>query len=213
MVEWNYGGAHLRHDMTGIIELPNDSKVQVADLTKELPEFMMLADCLFIDPPCSNGNLRSFHTKADMDLMYEFKDFEEALFRRIETIGPRDVFIEVFKSNKASFIERLEKLYGSVRVHDSFYYNKPANRCWILQASRRPTFPEFDIGGIDEAKAIQRICSGFEFDTIGDLCMGKGLVGKHAYLAGRRFVGTELNRKRLAVLVDFIREQETKKAA
>jgi hypothetical protein len=38
--------------------------------------------------------------------------------------------------------------------------------------------------------------------------MGMGLVGKYAYLAGKSFVGTELNKKRLAVLVDFIAKRE-----
>ena len=39
---------------------------------------------------------------------------------------------------------------------------------------------------------------------IGDLCMGRGLVGVNAYKNGKRFVGTELNHKRLAVLLERI---------
>jgi hypothetical protein len=37
--------------------------------------------------------------------------------------------------------------------------------------------------------------------------MGRGLVGKYAYLNKKSFAGTELNPKRLAVLVDFIKKQ------
>ena len=34
--------------------------------------------------------------------------------------------------------------------------------------------------------------------------MGRGLVGVNAYKNGKRFVGTELNHKRLAVLLERI---------
>jgi len=36
-------------------------------------------------------------------------------------------------------------------------------------------------------------------------------AGRHAFLNGKRFVGVELNPKRLAVLVDFIHKQQEAK--
>lgn len=56
----------------------------------------------------------------------------------------------------------------------------------------------------DEADIIAWICQNHGYECIGDLCMGRGLVGRHAVMAGRRFVGTELNPKRLAVLIEWI---------
>ena len=100
---WDYGGAYRQIEMGGIIELPNDSKLKVCDLTKELPSFMLQADTIFCDPPCSPGNLRSFHTKADRQLEYSFNEFENALFERITEIKPKYLFLEVFKSNKEPF--------------------------------------------------------------------------------------------------------------
>ena len=44
MVEWNYGGAYLRYNMSGEVELPNASKVMVCDWTLTMPEFMKDAD-------------------------------------------------------------------------------------------------------------------------------------------------------------------------
>lgn len=207
MADWDYGGAWRSLDMQGEIALPNGSMLQVHDLTHGLPEFMRAADTLFVDPPCSTGNLRSFHTKADQDLPYSFGEFEEALFARIAEIAPRHLFLEVFRSNHDAFLARGRSLFPHVRVYDSFYYNKPANRCWIVHASTEP-LPDYPLDGIDETKAIQWICRNHPFECIGDLCMGRGTVGKLAYLEGRRFVGTELNRKRLAILVDFIRQRE-----
>ena len=52
--------------------------------------------------------------------------------------------------------------------------------------------------------AIMWVCKNEEYDCMGDLCIGQGLVGVNAYKNGKRFVGTELNHKRLAVLLDRI---------
>lgn len=56
----------------------------------------------------------------------------------------------------------------------------------------------------DEEDAIAWVCENEEYDCIGDLCMGRGLIGVNAYKNGKRFVGTELNHKRLAVLLERI---------
>ena len=42
------------------------------------------------------------------------------------------------------------------------------------------------------------------YKIIGDLCMGRGLVGFYANKYNRPFVGIEFNKKRLAVLVHRI---------
>jgi hypothetical protein len=211
MAEWEYGGAYLRHDMRGPIALPNASMVEVCDLTAGLPAFMLEADTLFIDPPCSTGNLRSFHTKAGLPLNYSFAAFEASLFGCIDQIAPKHLFLELFASNRDAFLARTRHRYPSVRIYDSHYYRKQANRCWIVHASATPC--DLPLAGLDEADAIAWVCRHHEYDTIGDMCMGRGLVGRHAYLAGRRFVGTELNPRRLAVLVDFIRTTESTRAA
>ena len=41
--------------------------------------------------------------------------------------------------------------------------------------------------------------------------MGRGGVGKRAYARGLPFVGTELNRKRLACLVEHIAQAEARR--
>lgn len=210
-LKWEYGSIYKSHNMTGIIEMPNDSKVQVCDLTQSLPVFMYEADTLFVDPPCSTGNLRSFHTKADRLLDYTFSEFEEMLFYRIEKIEPKYLFLEVFKSNRTAFETRCREMYKSVEVYDSMYYNKPQNKCWILHCTNETDnryYPQLQ--GMDEAKAIAWLCQNHTYNCIGDLCMGRGLVGKNAFLNDKSFVGTELNEKRLAILVDFIENYKAK---
>lgn len=210
-IKWEYGGVYKTLEMDGVIEMPNNSKLQVCDLTQSLPSFMLEADTLFIDPPCSTGNLRSFHTKADRALAYSFSDFEEKLFENIRHIAPKYLFLEVFKSNKVAFEARCRELYDSVEIYESMYYNKPQNKCWILHCTNESDnryYPELQ--GIDEEKVIIWLCKNHKYDCIGDLCMGRGLVGRNAFLNGKRFVGTELNEKRLAILVDFIQKYKVK---
>jgi len=80
-----------------------------------------------------------------------------------------------------------------------------ANRCWIIQAASGALPPPYPIDGMDESVAVGWLCRHHSYSVIGDPCMGQGVVGREAFAAGKPFVGTELNRKRLAVLVEHIR--------
>jgi hypothetical protein len=57
---------------------------------------------------------------------------------------------------------------------------------------------------MDEEDIIEWICKNEEYNCIGDLCIGRGLVGINAYKNSKKFVGTELNKKRLSVLLERI---------
>lgn len=114
---WDYGGAYLRHDMSGEIHLPGGI-VQVHDIFNPLPTFMRQADCLFCDPPCSKGNLNSFYTKADLVGLHDsYEPFAGRLMDVIEEIDPKQVFIEVFAANK----DLLEALLGHHFKHLHIY--------------------------------------------------------------------------------------------
>lgn len=82
------------------------------------------------------------------------------------------------------------------------YYHNKKNKCWIIHATNEITSIKFY--GWDEEDVIKYICENAPYDCIGDLCMGRGLVGYHANRFGKNFVGTEINKKRLAVLLDGI---------
>lgn len=191
--------------MRGIINLPNNSKVQVCDLIDQMPEFMKEADVLFIDPPCSQGNLTSFYTKSDILATRKFEIFYNLLFDRISEINPKHLFLEIFASNYDIFLEKAKSKYKNIIIYDSFYYNNRKNKCWIFHCSNEVISLNPTINNIDEEKFIKNICANFDYDCIGDLCMGTGLVGKYAYINNRKFVGTELNKKRLAILLNYIK--------
>ena len=95
MSNWNYGDKYKLYDMSGIIEI-GGGLLKVHDIYEEVPEFMKQADALFVDPPCSLGNLNTFYTKADRDdykLVYE--PFMYRLFYYIDEINPKYLFIVI----------------------------------------------------------------------------------------------------------------------
>lgn len=86
------------------------------------------------------------------------------------------------------------------------YYHNKRNLCYVVRGSQKYKKPALD--GMDEEDIIEWVCSNEDYDVIGDLCMGRGLVGINANKNGRLFVGTELNHKRLSVLVEAIHDMK-----
>lgn len=210
MSNWEYKGIYKNYNMEGTICLPNNSKLQVCDLIDTMPDFMREADTLFIDPPCSQGNLTSFYTKNDDITTRSFDIFYRRLFECINEISPKHLFLEIFSSNYNIFLEECNNIYQNIVIYDSFYYNKKSNKCWIFHCSNSPIQKIEDMNNIDEEKVIRYICNYHSYNCIGDLCMGTGLVGKYAFLNRKKFVGIELNKKRLALLVEFIMNYQWK---
>lgn len=211
MTNWEYGGIYHEYDMEGTIRLPNESKVQVCDWIDSMPEFMKEADTLFVDPPWNMGNVNTFYYKADKEHLngFNFLRFSEYLFLRIDQIGPKYLFLEMGKQFLAYYLTECQKRYKYVTFYNSSYYHKKDNKCYVIHAtndSKRKRYKELE--DMDEEDIIAWIAKNHQYDCIGDLCMGRGLVGKGAFLNGKKFVGTELNKKRLAVLVDFIEKQK-----
>lgn len=203
MSAWEYGEAYKRYDMEGLIKA-GSGVVKVHNIFEPLPEIMMQADCIFCDPPCSKGNLTSFYTKADRtDYPNSYMLFAERLFECIDEIAPDTVFLEVFASNRDYFMEQCKARFPYVREYATTYYHKKSNKCWIIQASHT-TNAVYPFEGMDEENVIEYICAKHPYNCIGDLCMGRGLVGFFANKYKRYFVGTELNKKRLAVLLERI---------
>lgn len=190
-----------------IYSLPNDSIVKVHDIFEPLPEFMKNADCIFTDLPYNLTLLNGFYTKAERtDYKSDFECFYKRLFECIDEIHPDKLFLEIGKEYLAELIVECKKRYKYVTFYNSSYYHKKDNKCYVIQASEKKMKLPLDY--MDEENIIQYICENVDYECIGDLCMGKGLVGWYSYINGKPFVGTELNKKRLAVLVDKITKHQ-----
>ena len=119
------------------------------------------------------------------------------LFQRIEQINPNVCYVEVGKESLADFVYKMRSLYKHVTFYNSSYYHKAVNLCYIVRGSIKASRPRLD--GKDEEDIIEWICANEKYSCIGDLCMGRGLVAVNAFKNGHKFVGTELNHKRLSV--------------
>lgn len=201
---WRYGRSWEQFPLEeGEYWQAGSGLVAVHNLFNPLPEFLHTADALLIDPPWNLGNINSFYTKAGRtDYLSDYTSFANHLFACIRDIGPATCYLEIGDQNATDFKSRLNAAgFRCVDCWPIVYYKKYP--CWLLKGSRMPHTGR-DFTGIDEAKCIQIITQEEAYACIGDLCMGRGLVGYHAFQAGRSFVGTELNKRRLACLLEKI---------
>lgn len=207
MTKWLYGDYAKDYDMTGEIKVGLGT-VKVHDIFDPLPEFMKKADVVFVDPPYNIGLLKGFYTKAGLDNSnQDFEVFTKRLFECIAEINPEYLFVEIGHQNLPMYERKCGELFETVQVSQCTYYNNSKNVCFIIYATnlKNPS-PNPVPDGVDESKAIDLICSWLPKDkVIGDLCMGRGLVGISAQNYGKQFVGTELNVNRLACLLKKIK--------
>lgn len=208
LAKWNYGDAYLRHpigpDQIAVFE--DGSRLKVHNIFDPLPEFMKDADLIFVDPPWNLGNLNTFYTKAGRtDYQDSFVAFYKRLFDCIAEISPITCYVEVGKEYLSGFIQEMESIYRHVTFYNSSYYHKRENICYVIRgSSKRAKIP---LDYMDEEDIIAWVCKNEDYQCIGDLCMGQGLVGFHAAKNGKRFVGTELNHKRLSVLLEKLHKE------
>lgn len=203
--KWSYGDAYVTNPIQeGELAVWEDgSTVAVNNLYNPLPDFMKQADVIFVDPPWNLGNLKSFYTKADRDdYPLEYDGFYDRLFQCIAEIKPKTCYIEIGKEYLADFIMMMRKMYKYVTFYNSSYYHNKKNKCYVIRGSHKAKKPDLDY--MDEEDIIKWVCENEDYTCIGDLCMGRGLVGQYASGAGRKFVGGELNPKRLSVLLSRV---------
>lgn len=204
MPDWNYGDAYLRHPCPKEPVIFSDgSIVQARDIFDPLPPFMEACDMIFTDSPWNRGNLRSFYTKADLPFpAASFESFMTRLFECVELLHPPVCYLEIGKDHLADYIVRLRRLYKYVTFYNSTYYHRGENLCYIVRGSDKASKPKLD--GMDEEAVISWVCANEDYSCVGDLCIGRGLVAVAAAKNGKRFVGTELNHKRLSVLMERV---------
>ena len=206
--KWNYGDAYLRHPLKDnqIAVFDNGSILKVHNIFDPLPEFMKEADLIFVDPPWNLGNLNTFYTKAErIDYHDKFETFYKRLFECIAEIRPKTCYIEVGKEYLAEFIIEMKQIFKQVTFYNSTYYHQKDKICYIIRGSNKRKKLPLDY--MDEENIIEWICKNEEYNCIGDLCMGLGLIGLNAARNGKKFVGTELNHKRLSVLLEKLNNE------
>ncbi len=178
---------------------PSGSQVSVCDLRGGLPEYVIGADMVYSDPPWSKGNANSFITKAGLhSYVDDYQDFMAALFGRIREIGPAVCYLEIGKQHVADFQARLHDIYPTVQTWEITYYHK--HPCYLVRGGKTPTSRDYT--GLDDEETPEAAIYAERPASVADPCTGRGLTLLAAHRVGTRFLGTELNRRRLAVALE-----------
>lgn len=176
------------------------SKVTIADITNNIPDFMREADFLYCDPPWNTGNMRSFYTKAGLQTNNDFSIFSNVLFSWISNAMPKICYLEIGLRSANDFKSRLHALYPSIQEWKIVYYNKYPTM--LLRGGLVAI--NYDFSRLDDTKTPGMAMDIEDFSCAADLCMGRGLTAIAAFARQKRFVGTELNKRRLAVTLDRV---------
>ena len=161
--------------------------------------FRSHVDLLYSDPPWNQGNVNSFVTKAGLKTyIRSFGQFCDSLFARIDLFTPEICYLEIGKENYKQFSTRLKKRFDFVQDWQIRYYNK--HPCYLLRGG--PTATETDFTNYDDTKTPTLAIRTDNPGSVADICTGRGLTMIAAHNNYSKFIGTELNQRRLAVAID-----------
>jgi len=178
------------------------SVVSVCDITRTLPEYMLAADMIYCDPPWSLGNVNCFYTKADHpDRIHYFSEFYSSFFSRVRQIHPKVCYVEIGKQNRDEFLFQMQAIFPDIREWKITYYKK--NPCFLIRGGHE-RWQKCDFTGMDDINTPFAAIHEESVQVVADLCTGQGLTAVAAFRLGKSFVGTELNRRRLAVAIDRV---------
>lgn len=210
--KWLYGDSWEKFPINdGEVWQAGKNVLSVRDLTNldNLDFFGQFQfDMSYIDPPWNTGNINSFYKKAGFPEKKEFEIFIEKLLNLVKQYSPKLNYLEMGSQNLDFVKHLIISLNGIVaNVWKITYYQK--HPCFLIRYTFGiPSIIDFDFTGIDD-DYTPRFAMQFEKDvnTILDLCTGRGLTGRTAHSMGKTFFGTELNKRRLACLLDFYSQQ------
>ena len=197
------GGYYKNYDMTKELHV-GSGIVKVHDLFQPLPDFIKDVDVILSDPPYNQSALSSFYTKADIKEKQRFDDFFNRFFEIVDNLKPRILILEIGVAQEQMYMEALALRFKNIISKEALYYRR--EKCLFIIASNEdiPDVLRSIPDGIDEEKIIDMICRDLDYANIYDPCMGTGLVGWYSNKYGKKFYGTELNKKRLGLLVESI---------
>jgi predicted methyltransferase len=108
--------------------------------------------------------------------------------------------VEIGIQNLKIFQEKMAEIFPVVQTWQITYYKKSI--CYLIRGGQISA--SFDYSGLDDAQTPLLVIQNEECQCVGDLCTGRGLTALAAYQCGKRFVGTELNKRRLAVAIERV---------
>jgi DNA modification methylase len=209
---WLYGDSWEKFPIEpGQIWTAGQHEVMVADVTKNNISSLLngkKADMSYIDPPWNSSNINAFYTKAGLKERRDFKLFLKKLIEQVKLYSPNVNYMEMGFEN-VHFLEDLIESMGGWLTNswDIFYYRiKPCHLIRFTFTDNPPVKVDFT-GMDDDDTPHLAISSEKDIQTVLDFCTGRGLTGRTAHALGKTFIGTELNKRRLACLLNDFHKQ------
>lgn len=200
--KWLYGDSWEKYPIENDqiwIEKNSNSKLMINDILKKIPEYLKEADMIYTDTPWDTGSMNSFFTKAHIKEKHSFDELCDTVYNCIVTINPKICYLEIGKQNINKYKDILNKLYPVVQEWNIVYKKNPMK---LLRGGHN--IQQYDFTGLDDNDAPLIAMKNEEFNCVCDFCMGQGLTAVAAYNLQKKFVGSELNKRRLAVTIDKI---------
>lgn len=164
-----------------------------------------LPDMVYCDPPWNQGNATTFRTKAGQKRQVDYPSFFVTLMSALASC-PGDVYIEHGVHEIAMVRACFEALgLRELNYWEIRYYRTRPCALYRLRTNGDGTPLSGDLfTGVDDEHtpllAIQR--SSAPGQVVLDGCTGRGTTAVAAAEHGCKFIGLELNHRRLAVTID-----------
>lgn len=161
---------------------------------------------VYSDPPWDTGNAKSFRTKAGCghDGVTIERLWKRILSLVVSKLAPSgDLYLEMGSRHRDDAVRWMAAVGRPITDQwNIVYYGKQP--CWLLRSASAPRNEPTTPTGLDDRLTPEWavLASTQPGDLVCDPCSGRGLTVCAAQRTGRRFVGTELHPRRMAVALD-----------
>ena len=166
-------------------------------------------DLVYTDPPWNTSLLKGFRTKAGLDSdRHQINPFLQHLVVLAKRLKAKTYYLEIGKQKLNYLKEVIEKTGATITdIWDATYYKK--NLMYIIRYQYDNITPSpVDLTGMDDEDTPRIVIENEKPQTVFDFCTGRGLTGKSSYDVAK-FYGIELNKRRLANLLEWYHKKGT----
>ena len=195
---FRYENAHSEFPIQeGEVWKYGDSAISVLDITESALDCFGDADMIYADAPWGLRNVNFFYNQVKKKRLNNFSDFYNKLFGVVKNVNAEVCYLEIGNEYLHVYTENMRRLYNAVQKWPIKYYGK--RDCWLVRGGQDIT--PFDFTGFDDSKTPSHAVKIENPQCVLDPCCGKGITGIAALESGARFIGTEINKRKLALFI------------
>lgn len=216
-MKWKYGNSWERFPIKeGEIWAAGPHKLMCGSVIQNDIDNLLSekVDMIYVDPPYNTSALNSFMIKAKLKKHYEFTEFISCVIDTCKQYCDGVIYMEMGRQNIAEVNDLILKKKGVILgLYNTTYYQK--HHCHLIRFTFKDAKPINETAdGLDDGEtpfwAVYLEKKYNNVKTILDPCIGRGLTGRVAENYGLQCYGMELNKRRLANLLEWYHNQGLK---